>query len=155
MANPAVTTRVTPTGRAMTKGYRSLIAFALDSDISFWEKGTKPPGYDGGDQIDVTTMHNGTYRVFAPQALITLTPVEVRVAWISGSYAQILAIMNIEGSITVSFPSGNSPVSFFGFLKQFDPDALTDTNQPEANIVVVPTAWDPANNLEVGLYIGT
>lgn len=155
MANPVYTARVTPTGRAMPKGYRCLVTLSLDSDIAFWEKTVKPPGADGGDLIMTSTQHNATYNTFAPQALVTLTPMELTVAWVSASYAQVMAVINLEGSITVTFPSGNSPVNFFGVLNKFEPSALEPTNQPEASITITPTAWDPTNNLEVGFYTGT
>jgi len=149
MAAPATTTRATPGGIKLDDGYQTLIAFARDTDVSFWEKTVQPPGLDGGDAIDTTTMHNSAYRTFSPRALITLTEAPLVVAYDPNVYNNIIALINREGSITVTFPDG-STLDFYGFLKSFEPQPCAEGEQPEANIVIVPTNYDPANYVEQG-----
>ena len=73
MAAPAITARTTPAGIMLKDGYSTKIAFAADPDVSFWEKTVKPPGIDGGDGIEQTTMHNSAYRTMRSRSLKTLT----------------------------------------------------------------------------------
>lgn len=132
------TARAAPVGIRLDDGFSTKIAFAADSNISFWEVGVSPPGYDGGDAIDYTTMHNSTYRVFAPRQLKTLTEAGGTVQYDPDIYNQAIAIINVNGWITVHFPDG-STLDFVGFLKTFEPDELTEGEAPTASISIVPT----------------
>jgi hypothetical protein len=149
MAAPATTARSTPLGIPLGDGYSTKIAFALDPDISFWEKTVAPGGWDGGDAIEATTMHNATYRTFRSRSLVTLNESSTTVAYDPDVYDEILAIINVEGSITVHFPDG-STLDFFGYLRTFEPSDNEEGTQPEATITIQPTNWDPANNVEQG-----
>lgn len=147
MAAPATTARVTPAGIKLDDGYSTQLAFSLDDNISFWEKTVQPPGVDGGDPIPTSTMHNTTYRTFAPSALISLTPCNTTAAYDPEVYNQIIAITNRRGSVTVHFPDG-STLDFYGYLRTFEPQDHAEGDPPEANIEIQPTNWDPTNNVE-------
>ena len=147
MAVPATTARATPEGTRIGDGYQTLIAFAADPNISFWEKTVTPPGMDGGDAVDNTTMHNVTYRTFSSRALVTMTPASTTVAFDPLCYNSIIAIINVEGAITVHFPNADT-LDFYGYLKSFIPGPFVDGTQPEASVEIVPTNWDPVNNVE-------
>lgn len=54
----AHTTRSAPGGTKLGDGFSTKIAFAADADVSLWEKTVTPPGVDGGDAVDTSTMHN-------------------------------------------------------------------------------------------------
>ncbi len=45
--------------RRLDDGYQTLIEFAENPAIKLWEKSVTPPGIDGGDAIDTTTMLHG------------------------------------------------------------------------------------------------
>ena len=152
MASPATTTRATPGGIRLPDGATSKVAFSLDSDISLWETEVTPPGMDGGEKIDITTMHNTTYSVFVPQQLITNTPISFTAAYDPAVYSQIVAIINSEGSVTVSFYDG-STVDVFAYLQKFEPNGMTRGGMPLANVTVEVTNYDPVNRLEVGPVI--
>lgn len=142
------TTRQTPAGIKLDDGFSTKIAFERDPDVSFWEKTVQPPGYDGGDEIDTTTMHNVTYRTMSARRLKTLTEATVTVAYDPAVYTQILNnLLNQEGSVTVHFSDG-SKLSFFGYLKTFEPQECTEGEQPEAEITIVPTNADPVTGAE-------
>lgn len=132
------TARSTPSGDLLEDGYQSLIAFAADADISLWEKSVQPPGIEGGDEIDITTMHNVTWRTRAARSLKTLTNSSITVAYDPAVYTQILALINVNGWITVHFPDG-STLDFVGYLKNFTPNELSEGAQPEASCEIVPT----------------
>lgn len=149
MADPTTTARVTPDGIPLRDGYSTQIAFSQDSNICFWEKTVTPPSVDGGDPIETTTMHNSTWRTLAPRSLKTLGEIALTAAYDPDLYDEAVAICNVEGSITVHFPDG-STLDFYGFLQSVEPQEHVEGDQPEANIVVVPTNWDPTNNVEAG-----
>lgn len=147
MTAPSVTARTTPTGIKLDDGYQTLVAFAADPDICFWEKSVTPPGMDGGDPVDTTTMLNETYRTRSPRALVTMTECQLTAAYDPNLYTTILLLLNVETSITVHFPDG-STVAFYGFLQKFSPKAHTEGAQPEADITIVPTNQDPTTGAE-------
>lgn len=154
MSAPANTARQTPVGQPMRKGYRSLVVFKSNPAIIFWEKGVTPPGLDGGDAIDSTTMHNDTYRTLGPQALVTMTEMSCRVAYDVDLYDDIIDLINVEDEITVHFATGRC-VSFWGFLRSFEADEMVESGQPEATITIQPTNWDPNTNEEEPPVVGT
>ena len=73
MAAPTPTVRITPPGIFLRDGFSTLITFAVDPNIDLWEKVVKPPGLDGGEKVETTTMHNTVWRTFGPRELITMT----------------------------------------------------------------------------------
>lgn len=147
MAAPTPTPRGTPTGIPLRDGYQALITFAASATICFWEKSVTPPGIDGGEPVDATTMHNVTWRVRRPRYLKTLTPMTTRVAYDPALYDDILSLCNVETTVTVSFTDG-STLAFYGFLQKFEPGEMVEGTQPEGSITIIPTNWDPVNAVE-------
>ena len=121
----------------------------MDSDISLWEVEVTPPGIDGGEPVNTTTMHNITYETFSPQTLATMTAMTFTAAYDPDCYDEIIAILNDEGSVTVEFPDG-SDLDFYGYLQKFEPQNATRGNMPLATVTIQPTNYDYSNNLEVG-----
>jgi len=153
MAAPATTVRLTPSGIFLDDGYQSLIASARDPDVSFWEKTVQPPGLDGGDAIDVTNMHNISFRVMRARALTSLTEFTILAAYDPNVYNNIQDnLLNQEADYTVTFPDG-STLDFFAFLRVFAPADLAEGTNPEATITFQPTNFDPANNVEEGFVL--
>jgi len=149
MTAPVTTARGTPVGVNLGDGFSTKIAFSLDADILLWEKTVQPTGLDGGDMIDVTTMHNVTYRTMRPRALITLTEHTFVAAYDPVVYDQIIAILNVEGDITLHFPDTDT-LDFFGVLRLFIPSEHSEGSQPEATVTVTPTNVDPISGDEEG-----
>jgi len=149
MAAPTVTARVKPSGFKLPDGYRSTWAFALKPAIQLWEKTVKPPGVDGGAAIDQTTMHNDAWRTVAPRSLKTLTESSFKFAYDPDAYPDIIAMVNIQQSITCHEPDG-SAIAIYGFLQKVEFDPLEEGKQPEGTATVTPTNYDPVNNIEAG-----
>lgn len=149
MANPTTTPPGTPPGRMLKDGFKTRITFASKPNVRLWIKTAKPPGLDGGDAIEQTTMHNDNWRTFAPRSLKTLTEVKAKCAYNPAVYDQIAALINVEDSITALFPDG-STLDFFGFLQKFEPSDHEEGKQPEAEVTIRPTNWDYTNNVEAG-----
>jgi len=130
--------RSTPVGTMLENGYQSFVAFAEDPDVSFWEKTVQPLGLDGGEKIDITTMHNTTIKTYAAQALPGCTDATVTAAFDPQVLTQALALINVNGEVSNIFPDTSTWTSF-GFLKSFVPDAMSNGAQPEASCTVVYT----------------
>lgn len=147
MAAPATTARSAPVGRYLQDGHSTKIAFAADPDISLWEITVKPPGIDSGDAIDITTMHNTTWRTMASRALKTLTESTLTFAIDPDVYNQANAIIGVEGAMTAHYPDG-STLDFYGFLKNIDPAEHKEGEMPVYSGTITPTNYDPVNRVE-------
>lgn len=145
---PLVTTaRQAPAGLELEDGFPTTIAFAANPAVAFWEKTVTPPGLDGGDAIEQSTMHNVRMRTYAARSLITMTEMSVTAAWDPALYEDILDLINVEDSITVHFSNGDT-VDFFGYLRVFEPQEMSEGEQPEAQITIQPTNRDPDTHAE-------
>lgn len=142
------TARQTPNGIRLEDGYRSLVAFDRDPNIELWEIEVKPPGIDGGDQINTTTMHNTTWRSMASRALMTLTESTIKFAYDPLLYTAVIALCNREGAITQIFPDG-STLDYYGYLKRVEFDPLVEGTFPTGTATIVPTNVDPITRAEV------
>jgi hypothetical protein len=131
----------------MDDGYQTLISFSTAPTVGFWEKSITPPGMDGGDAIETTTMHNDDLRTFAPRALVTLTEFTMMAAYNPAVYDNVMALLNVNTTITVFFPNLDT-LAFFGFLRTFEPAELVEGTQPEATITVTPSNLDPVSGAE-------
>lgn len=147
MSAPTPTARVTPTGNMLENGFRSLITFALDTNIDLWEKQVTAPAYDGGDAIDITTMHNVEVMTKDLNALYEIGDITMVCAYSRRVYADIRLLINRNTTITQLFPDGGT-AAFFGGLRSFTPNALARGNQPEATVVIVITNIDPVTGGE-------
>ena len=144
MAAPSATVRGIPGGLLLKDGYQSLVTFALEDTIKLWEKTITPPGIDGGDAIELTTMHNTAWRTFAARGLKTLTEMNFVCAYDPDVYldeTQVAAAINRDDTITVSWADG-STLAFFGFLQKFEPSDLVEGEEPEATVTIVATNMD-------------
>jgi hypothetical protein len=141
MAAPTTTTRQTPSGIRLKDGYSTKIAFKRDPDVSLWEVSVKPPGIDGGDAIETTTMHNADWRTMAARQLQTLTDATTTAAYDPNIYTNVLQLININDEITVHFPDG-STLAFWGFLRSFEPGDNAEGTMPTATVTITPTNMD-------------
>lgn len=147
MAAPTVTARQTPAGIKLKNGHSTKIAFAADPDVSLWEIEVKPPGMDGGDAINTTTMFNSVFRTFASGNLKTLTDVTFRFAYDPNVYTQLDDLINLETAITIHYPEGTT-LAFFGFLRSVEFDPLQDNVFPTGNGTITCTNCDPTTQAE-------
>jgi hypothetical protein len=154
MGAPTVTARVDPPGIKLDDGHSTTFAFSADANVNLWEKTVTPPGIDGGDEIDTTTMHNNTWRTRAPRQLKTLTEMSCTCAYDPVVYTELLALINVRQSITVHMPDG-STVAFFGFLKNFEPGENSEGEQPTADVTIVPTNVDPDDGTEAAPVVAS
>lgn len=149
MTAPAKITRVTPTGRRLEDGFRTLIAFAIDPDILLWEISVQPPGIDAGEFINITTQHQTRWRQFASRSLITLTDGSFVAAYDPAVTPLIVAIAGIEGAVTILYPN-LAALSFYGALRVWDADSMEEGTMPQGTGTVGCTNTDPITGAEEG-----
>lgn len=141
MSAPSATARQAPSGLKLKDGHSTVITLERDPDIGFWEKTVTPPGIDGGEAVDQTTMHNEEWRTKLPRELKTLTDITVRAAYDPKVYTSILEQININQVLTVRFPD-RSTLAFWGFVRVFQPGENVEGTQPDATITFTPTNLD-------------
>ncbi len=161
MANPINTARTNPLtagNRPMPNGFQTLIAFQLAPALAFFEKAVTPPGMDGGEPIDITTMWNNRSRTKAPRALIEPTNASMRVGYDMAALdpgvvaTTIEDLINDNQMITVHYPD-TSQYSFWGWLKTFIPGEMEDGVFPEADMEIVQSNWDDVNCVEADALV--
>lgn len=139
--------RVVPSGIHLEDGFSTTIAFAANPSILFWEKSIKPPGLDGGEPVEQTTMFNSILRTFSPRKLKTMTACSCNAAYDPGVYDQLQTIINVKTTITITYPD-LSTLTFYGFLQKADPNELKEGQQPELSITIMPTNAHPTTGVE-------
>ena len=147
MAAPVATARGTPTGNFLEDGFRSLVTFGNNSTIGLWEKSVKPPGWDGGDPVQTSTMHNVEFRTMAPRQLKTLTTSTFKFAYDPAAMDSIKTQINRKQTLTQRYSDG-STLAYYGFLQSCEFDDLVEGTQPEGTATLTPTNYDSANKVE-------
>ena len=148
MPAPVASNRGVPDGFMLRNGYQTLITFAVDPTLELWEKVVTPFSMKGGEKIDVTTQHNRQLKTYSAPILVELGDAKFTCAFDTEFFdgADFLAIINVETTITQTFPDG-SQVAFFGYLAEFEPEGMEHGKQPEATVVIKVTNRDPSQPL--------
>lgn len=147
MAAPTATPRGAPDGFMLENGYQSLITIASDTTIELYEIEVGVPGWDGGEPVDTTTMHNIFYRTMRPRSLITLTSFTVLCGYDPVAHTALRDLVNIEDTFTVEWPSDQT-LAFYGFIQLADFSPLIEGELPTVTLTIVPTNFDPVNCTE-------
>lgn len=122
----------------LTDGYQSLISFADDTSVVFYEKEITPPGVSGGGEIDITNMQTSTWRQKAPKSLKTLEPASMVVHYDPLAYNEVIAMLNSNQQITITFPDA-STIVFWGWIDGFTPGNLVEGEAPTADLTIIPS----------------
>jgi hypothetical protein len=130
-------------------GYRCLITFARQPNISIWEVETEPSGPDNEEGIKTSNFRNVRYRTMAPRKLISNTPVNVVGAFDPSAMATFDAMCGQKDTITETHPDGSTQC-YYGYLKQVKYPRYKEGDYPNATFTIVPTNWDPTNHVEAG-----
>ncbi len=149
MAAPTVTQRVIPTGYKVPDGFKTTISGTAMPGVQFYEQTVQPPGIDGGDAINTTTMLNVAWRTFSPRQLKTLMPIKLTAAYDPQCIPSLVNIINLPQSLTVHFPEGAS-IAFYGFIQKFEPKENKEGEMPLCDLTVTPTNQDYVNQVEAG-----
>jgi hypothetical protein len=148
MAAPTPTARTSPTGKILENGHVSKITFARDANVNLWEIDVGQPAMDGGEPVDTTTQHNSQWRTRSPRTLIDLAPFTVTFGYDPIIREEALNnLLNQRDTITIRYPDG-STLAFYGYLKSLTFDPLSEGEFPTGTAEIVPTNWDPTNDVE-------
>lgn len=119
----------------LADGFKTLITFALNPTVKLREKTVQPPGVSGGGPIEQTTMRNTAWRTFSPKQLKTMLGNSVKVSYDPAAYNQIIAMINGNQQITITFPD-TSTLKFYGWIDEFTPDDNEEGQQPTASLKI-------------------
>ena len=126
----------------LVDGFNTTIVFP-GAGVTFIEKEITPPALDGGGEIDQTAMRNVFWRTRWPKYLVTLSKIDAKVKYDPVAYAAISLLMNINRTITVTFPSlTDTPtrtILFWGWLNKFAPNSNKEGDEPLADIEIIPS----------------
>ncbi len=134
-------------------GYQTIITFASSTSgvQVWWEKEVTPPGISGGGENDTTTMRNSAYRTKSPKNLFTLTPGSFVAAYDAAILDELIAMVNVNQQITITFPDGSTWV-FFGWIDEATPNALVEGEQPTINITMIASNQDGSGDEIAPVY---
>ena len=150
MGQATPTVRGTPVGRMLEDGYQSLITFESNPTIALWEKTVGPGGIDGGEKIDVTTMHNVTRRTYALRSLWEKTDGQSTCGYDPNVEPQIRALINVNQRITITYPNGDTEADW-GALTKFERNEMSEGEMPEATVTIVFTGRDTSGVEQIPL----
>ena len=121
----------------LTDGFSTTISFAQGA-ITVEEISVTPPGVEGGGENDTTTMQNSAWRTRQPKKLKTLSESSVTVSYDVAAYSQIIAQVNVNQLITITFPDATT-LAFWGWIDTFVPGELVEGEQPTAEMTIIPS----------------
>lgn len=125
----------------LTDGHQTLIGFSLNLTVLLREKTVQPPGIQGGGPVPQTTMRNSVWRTAMPKQLKAMSAMNVKVSYDPGTYNEIIAMINLNQQITVTF-SDTSTLKFYGWIDEFIPDDTEEGAQPTATLKLEPSMLD-------------
>ena len=127
---------------SLTDGYGVSITFANDAYtmavLLLDPTSITPPGVDGGEGVDNTTLSNTEVRTKSPRTLKEIVNASFTAAYDPGTYDLIVDAVNVNQLITFTFPDGSTQ-AVYGFLKAFSPTGLTEGEFPTADCEIVVT----------------
>lgn len=145
---PAPSPRVAPVGKKLDDPFPTTVAFSAKPSLGLWEKSITPPGIDGREPIDVTTMFNQHVTGKAPRVLKDFTNAKGKYQYDPSKLADYITMINQRQTLTTWFASGDS-WCYYGYIQKFTPTENSDSTEPPmADVEVVVTNIDPATNLE-------
>jgi hypothetical protein len=122
----------------LTDGYQTTISFGTSTVSKLYEKTVQPPGMEAGGPIDQTIMANADLRTQMPKSLITVTANSFEAAYDPEAYDEMVASININQLITITFPDG-ATLKFWGWLDKFTPNEHVEGEMPTASCTIEPS----------------
>jgi hypothetical protein len=124
----------------MEDAFPTRVSFGTPASMKWRILSVDVPGIDAGDTIDTTSMDNTAWRTAAVKQLKSLTDLGLTVAYDPAIYAvaDLGAAIGVNQEFTITFPD-DSTLKFWGAMRSFDPGDVSEGEQPEADVVIVPT----------------
>lgn len=136
-------------------GFSTIVGFADNPTVLFYEKTLTPPGMAGGGANDTTTMRNLTLRTMAPKKLKSLTEMSVTAAYDTAVFdtGEVWAMINSNQLITITWPD-TATLDFWGWLDEFQPGEVSEGSQPTAELKIIPSNQDDNGDETAPVYTG-
>jgi hypothetical protein len=149
MAAPAVTARGSrvPGGARLKNGFQIIVAFSQNPTVKLFETDVTPPGFEGGEPVNITTQYNVKWETMAARALRTMTQGTFNAGYDPAVIDQIDDLINNEGSITVHFP-GRLVLELLRVPQDVHPGDPAAGHHATRACQFVVTNYDPVNNVE-------
>ena len=127
-----------PSGNMLTDGFSTIISCTANPSIKMWEMEVDPPSIEGGGGKQVSTMRNTAWHTMAPNVLKKLGEGGAKVGFDPAVYSQIVALINVNTSWTITYPDGATEV-FLGWMDSFKRNTFTEGEVPTADVVFIPS----------------
>jgi hypothetical protein len=120
-----------------TTGFGTTISITADAKtVTFEEVTVTYPGIQGNEKIEQTSNQNTGYKSYVPGDLKEVTDTSATVFYSTDEWADILAIINISGALTLTFKNGDSIGDTDAWLVSAVPTGATINERPTMDIVV-------------------
>jgi len=121
----------------LQEGHGSTLSFASFASLflKIDPESATPPGVDGGDKIDTTTLSNTNVKTGAPPDLKEITAGSATCSYDPEMLTEAMSAVNVNNLITYTFNNGDS-WSFWGYLKSFTPGENATGEKPTADIEI-------------------
>jgi len=134
-----------PNERALEAVHTTLTIGGLDLCL----KSLGAVGATGGDPIDATCLSNVEFVTKQPQTLKEIPDIAFACLYTPSELAAVLAEINVNQIISITFAAGEGSLTFWGYLKSYEPKEAAKGEDWQATGVVVVTNLD-ATGAEVG-----
>ncbi len=149
MTAPSPTARGTPSGIRIPDGFSTKVTFASQTTLSVWERDVKPPGGDGGELIDITTMHNTKYKTKYPRTIVDISDGTMVCGIDPSALSTLDALVNRPDTVTVTYPDG-STAAYYAALIKYDPSEFKIGEFPLFTLTFGIMDYDYTAHSEVG-----
>lgn len=147
MGVPIHTVRQAPTGVRIPDGFVTKLCFHSQPALGVWEKQVKPPGFDGGEMIDISTMFNTLYHTMYPRALIKVDEISSVCGYDPDAIAQLIALINYPDSVSIFYPD-NTSYDIFACLRRVEFSEHQEGEFPTATLTIAPMMYDANAHVE-------
>jgi len=106
-------------------------------------------GVDGGDAIDATCLSNVEFVTKQPQTLKEIPDIAFTCEYAPSTIAAVIAQINLNQVISIAFAAGEGTLTFWGYLKGYEPKESGKGEEWQATGTVVVTNLD-GTGAEVG-----
>jgi len=106
-------------------------------------------GVDGGEKLEATCLSNVEWMTYLPQTLKDIPDLSFRAKFDPSTWDAVEAEVNVNQALALNFPSPLGTLTFWGYLKSFQPEEGAVGAAWEGTGVIVATNLN-ASNVETG-----
>jgi hypothetical protein len=123
---------------ANERGLEAVGTSLLIGSLTLCLKSSGSFGVDGGDPIDVTCLGNTLWETKQPQALISAMDIPFTAEYHPSDLPTVIGEINKNQLLTIQFYDASN-ITFWGFLKSFEPKEASKGEEWQGSGVLVVT----------------